>query len=173
MGKKIRQKISSETAALFKGGDNFVFANFTGLKAAVITQMRVHLRSKNIRMRVLKNSATAKALESVDKKAAASLIAGQMAVFYGVNDPVLISKELVALSAKNKALSLLGGYSSGAVLSGKDIVALSKMPTREAMLSITLGTIQMPATNLVSVLSAVIRKSLYAFKEIEKAKPQS
>jgi large subunit ribosomal protein L10 len=51
-----------------------------------------------------------------------------------------------------------------------DVEALSKLPSKDAMRGILLGTLQAPATSLVRVLNAPLLNVLYALKAYEEKK---
>lgn len=173
MPNKIKLKIADEMAGVFSKVNHCVFANYKGVSAAQINDLRSNLRGKNLKMKVIKNSTAVKALEQAGKKQFAGLPSGQTAIFYGADDPVVISKEVITWGDKHKLLKVLGGFSDGALLSQKDVVVLSKMPSKEVMIAMLLGTLNAPCTNFVGVLSAVTRNLAYALKEIEKAKSSS
>jgi len=58
----------------------------------------------------------------------------------------------------------------GKALSSDEVKVLADLPPRETLLSMVLATMNAPATNLVGALSGIMRKLLYALKEIEKGK---
>ena len=56
------------------------------------------------------------------------------------------------------------------MLRAEDVVALSKLPSREELLGKLLGTMAAVPTGFVRVLSAVPQKLLYAFSAIKDQK---
>jgi len=51
-----------------------------------------------------------------------------------------------------------------------DVEALSKLPSKNAMRAMLLGTLSAPATSLVRVLNAPLLNALYALKAYEEKK---
>ena len=60
-----------------------------------------------------------------------------------------------------------------AALSAADVEALSKLPSKDAMRGMLLGTLLAPATSLVRVLNAPLLNVLYALKAYEEKKNET
>ena len=80
------------------------------------------------------------------------------------------SKVLTAFASEFNAFSIRTAILDGSLLSADDVVALSKLPSRELLLAKLLGTMAAVPTGFVRVLSAVPQKLLYALSAIKDQK---
>ena len=71
---------------------------------------------------------------------------------------------------KNDKAAIKGAALDAAALSAKDVEALSKLPSKDTMRAMLLGTLTAPATSLVRVLNAPLLNVLYALKAYEEKK---
>lgn len=95
---------------------------------------------------------------------------GTTAVAVGFKEPVGPSKALAAFASEYSAFSIRTAILDGKLLSADDVVALSKLPSREELLAKLLGTMSAVPTSFVRVLSAVPQKLLYALTAIKDQK---
>jgi large subunit ribosomal protein L10 len=77
---------------------------------------------------------------------------------------------LAAFATEFNAFSIRTAILDGTLLSADDVVALSKLPSRDELLAKLLGTMSAVPTGFVRVLSAVPQKLLYALSAIKDQK---
>ena len=83
MSKRIKSLITAELQSKFKGADSVVVIDYTGIDSKTTGFVRAALRSKKVKMTVVRNAMAVKALEGAGLKAAATLLEGTNAVVYG------------------------------------------------------------------------------------------
>jgi large subunit ribosomal protein L10 len=115
--------------------------NYGGLKVTQLTTLRKELAQQNARAMVVKNTYLAKA-----------------------------AKILTEFVKKNNIASVKGASLEKAALSAADVEALSKLPSKDVMRAMLLGTLLAPATSFVRVLNAPLLNVLYALKAYEDKK---
>ena len=108
---------------------------------------RTELRSRNIRVLMVKNSTAARATEGTPLAPLFADLAGTAAICWGGEDIVSLAKEITKLvkDDKYKPFEARGGVMDGEALSGPQVEQVSKWPSRTEQLSILLGQILSPA----------------------------
>lgn len=135
-----------------------LLADYQGLKVSEMTKLRQELRKSSAELKVLKNTLASLALKDTEMAGLAQHFVGTNAVILSQGDPVTPAKILVKFAKEFEKAKIKGGFLSGKLLSAAEIEALSKLPSREEMLSKLLGSMLAPAQNWVNVLSAVPRQ---------------
>ncbi len=131
---------------------DMVFIGFQGLSAEEACAFRSELRSGGTKMRVIKNSVTRIALKEMGLEGPAMLIDGPMAVLHG-EEIISVARRAAEFGKKHRKLLIKGGVVAGEAVTGAEVIAYSKLGSREALLGTLLGVIIAPATRLVGVLS--------------------
>lgn len=154
----------------------------SGVKAAIVTEYRgltvdqmtalrgvvrnAYENDGAVKLRVVKNRLAKRALQTVKIEGLDKLLEGPTALATAKNDPVPLAKALVDFAAENEIFKIKGGNIEGKFVDLKQIMALAKLPSREALMSMLLSVMQAPARDLASVLAAVPRGLVTALKGI-------
>lgn len=129
-----------------------VVVDYLGLTVSEITELRKELREAGVKMQVVKNTMLRRAADAANIEGLDEVFSGPTAIAYHAEDPVVAAKILVD-SAKNlEALSIKGGLLEGVTATVEQIETLSKLPSREGLLSMLLSVLQAPMRNTASVL---------------------
>lgn len=91
---------------------------------------------------------------------------GMNAIVFSNQDEVAAIKALFQFQKDSEKLTIKEGYMDDAVLSPAQVVALSKLPGKNELISLLIRTLQAPATGMVNVLKANQRDLVYALKAI-------
>lgn len=167
MSKRLKALIVKELSNEFSGVDRCVIVGMTGIPALAADQIRTDLESKNVRLRVVKNTLAAVALAEVGMKGVDRFFEGASALVTGGSDIVDLAKIADALAQKSGGIVVRGGYGEGKVLSPEEVQALSKMPSREQMLGQLAYALGGTMSNFAGVLGAVQRNFLYALTALK------
>ena len=135
-----------------------VFANFSGLTVKAMGDLRGRCREQNVEFYVVKNRLLRRAAAQMDAAALAEMLKGPTGVAFGMKGPVEAAKVLTEFAKTNEKLSIKGGYLDGKLLSPSQVVALSKIPGRQELLSMLLSTMQGPTRNFVGTLHGLLSK---------------
>ena len=147
MQAELEKKISDEKI------DSFLVVSLRGVDGVTNNQMRGDLKSKGIKLVVVKNSLIRKALSQCKMEAGASLFAGPCAVVYGGDSIVDVAKKMTGLVKKVPSMEIKGAFLEGAVLDGKGAEGLSKMPSRSELQGLIVGAAQSPGRRLAGVIA--------------------
>ena len=152
-------------------GGSLVVLTYQGLTVEDSSALRDKIRAAGGRFRVVKNTMLRRAVAGTELEGVQEFCFGSTAVMIsGAEDPVTPVKELMAFAKDHEVITVKGGGIEGRVMSDKDVIALSKLPSKEQLLAKMLGSMNAPASNLVGALSGVARNLVYAVKAIHDQK---
>ena len=166
------EKISilNEVIERVKASDFCFILNYGGLKVTQLTALRQSLAKLDSRAMVVKNTYLGKVAKDQGWADVSAMLRGPTAVVTGTGDVTEVAKVLVDFVKKNDKASIKGASLESAALNAADVDALSKLPSKDAMRGMLLGTLLAPATGLVRVLNASLLNVLYALKAYEDKK---
>jgi len=166
------EKISilNEVIERVKASDFCFVLNYGGLKVAQLTSLRQGLAKLGSRVLVVKNTYLGRVSKELGWQDISAMLAGPTAVITGKGDVTEVAKVLVEFVKKNEIAAIKGASLDAAVLSTKDVEALSKLPSKDTMRATLLALMSTPATSFVRVLNAPLLNTLYALKAYEEKK---
>jgi large subunit ribosomal protein L10 len=150
-----------------------IVADYKGLTVPVLQELRHNLRRNDAEFRVAKNTLLIRAVEDTAFKGLQEHFVGTTAVTVSYGDPVTPAKIISDFCKDHPELKIRTGLLDGKLLSTDDITALSKLPSKEVLLSQMLSVMNAVPTGLVQVLSGVPRTFLYALQAIKEQKEQA
>ncbi len=162
-----KQKDVKGIATQLEGSQNMVFANFYGLKVKNVEELRRKCREANLSCVVAKKTLLSLALK--DKEKEIKNLQGEVMVIAG-KDEVAAAKIAAEFGKKNESLKLLAGISQGKWAGLAEITALSKLPSKEELLSRLVGSLNAPVSGFVRVLSGNLRGLVCALNAIKDKK---
>lgn len=174
---KTREQKEADVQALaeaFSSSKIAVMTDYRGLDVPAISELRSQLREASIGYKVSKNTLVKVAISQTDlKDADTSVFKGPMAIAFG-QDEAQTCKIIADFAKSNENLEIIGGIDeSGKVLSREDILALSKLPSRDVLVAQVVGTIAAPLSGFVRVLNGNITQLLYALNAIQDKKGEA
>jgi len=170
MSKVLRRKMVDDLAARFKDQKNLVLVSADGLTANQAVELRAQLREGKVRIRLVKNSVAVHTFRKLGIEAFEKhLAAGMNAIVYGP-DPLVIAKKLVAYRDKNHRPQVKFALIEGRAADAAAIEALSKLPGREQILGMFLGTLNGALQKFVSTLNEIPRSFLGTLKAVSEKK---
>ena len=135
-----------------------LWADYKGLKVTEINELRRELRGSDAQMQVVKNTLAKLAVADTELAPLGEHFQGTTAIVVSEGDPVGPAKVLVKFAKDREKPEIKVGFLSGELMESAQVLALSKLPSREEMLAKLLGSMQAPAQNWVNVLAAVPRQ---------------
>jgi large subunit ribosomal protein L10 len=173
MSKDIKKLMIDDISAKFKGIKECVVIDISALDSEATFSFRNDMREANIEVRGVKNSLARKAFEGEELESVGGVLKGACAISYSSEDSVSLAKALVKWAKSNDSLVIKGGLTEGNVLDGAGVLALSKMPSRDQLLSTISGQIMGPASQIASQLNAQGGAIAGAIKTLIENKEQS
>lgn len=159
-GKLVQQRNLDAVAALKAQIENYndvIFANYRGLTVEQMSDLRTRLRGQQAVFKVVKNRFAKIALSQLERPDASDYLTGPTAFALAAEDPTAVAKTLLEFS-RETPLTIKGGLIEGGVFSAEQVEAFSKLPGRNDLLAMLLGTMQAPVRNLAYALNGVTEK---------------
>ena len=152
---ELKQPIVQAIAEDIKYAASVVLVDYRGLTVAEDTALRKQLREAGIVYKVCKNTMMKRAFEGTDFAALDEHLEGPSAIAISKDDATAPARILCKFAKDAKALELKAGVVEGTVYDVAGLTELSKVPSREELLSKLLGSLQSPITNLARVLNQI------------------
>ena len=152
---ELKQPIVQAIAEDIKDAASVVLVDYRGLTVAEDTALRKQLREAGIVYKVCKNTMMKRAFEGTDFAALYEHLEGPSAIAISKDDATAPARILCKFAKDAKALELKAGVVEGTVYDVAGLTELSKVPSREELLSKLLGSLQSPITNLARVLNQI------------------
>jgi large subunit ribosomal protein L10 len=147
-----------------------VLADFTGLTVKAMGELRGLCREQNVEFHVVKNRLMRRAAAAADSAALTDILSGPTGVAFGMKGPIEAAKVLTEFAKTNEKLSIKGGYLDGKLLSAAEVTALSKVPSRDELLSMLMSAMQGPTRGFVGTLHGVLSKFVRTLDAIAQKK---
>ena len=160
---------------VFSKAKSAVVANYQGIDAQGITALRVHMRSRSVDFRVVKNTLARRAVKDTSLEVLGEDFKGPVSILVGFEDVVAPAKALAdfAKSGATKSPEIICGVVEGKKVSPEEVQALAKLPSREELISQMLSVFQGPTTNFAGVFSSLLRKLVGTLDAIREKKETS
>lgn len=165
-----KEAIVKDLAEKLKNSKAAVFAEYKGLTVKDITALRKELRSQGVDFKVLKKTLIDLSLKDAGIEAKANELEGQIAIAVSSGDEVAAAKIIANFSKANENLKIAGGILGKDALSKEEVVALSKLPSKEELLAKFVGTINAPVSGFVNALAGNIRNLVQVLKAVSDSK---
>lgn len=147
-----------------------VVSDYKGLKVTVFEELRRELKKNDAEIRVAKNTLLRRAAEGTGAEVLTEHFTGATAVTLSYADPVVSAKVISDFAKANEKFEIRSAVLDGKLLSQADVVALSKLPSKEVLLSQLLSVMNAVPTGFVRVLNGVPQKMAYLLQAIADSK---
>ena len=140
---------------LLKGSTIAVVTDYRGLSVTQISELRSSLRQSGIKYRVVKNTLARFAAREAERDELQGLLEGPTAIAFGYGDitePARVIAEYIRSS--RTPLTIKGALLERQVLTPGEVSSLSRLPSREVLISRVMGGLQAPIAGLLGVLQA-------------------
>ncbi len=154
MSKLVKGMIADQLKKSLDNVESAVLVNMVGLTANQANQLRGELEAKNIRVLVIRNLLAARATEGTCLNPLFKGLAGSSAICWGSEDIVSLAKEIIRLTDDKRfeKFEPKGGIMDGEAFSAAMVRDISKWPSRVEQLSMLVGQIMGPGSQLASAL---------------------
>ena len=155
MSKYVKELVTRDIKRRLEGVQDAVLVSCVGMDANTTNELRGELAEKNISMFVVKNSLARRATEGTSLAPAFEGASGSIAICFGGEDFVSLVKEVVRLDKDEDKFGKFvasGGVMDGDRLDADGVKAVSKWPSREEQISMLVGQILVPGSQLSAAL---------------------
>jgi large subunit ribosomal protein L10 len=165
-----KQAVVAEVSDQVSRAQAIVLAEYRGLAVGNMTELRKRARKSGVYLRVLKNTLARRAVAETPFSGLTDQMVGPL--FYGISaDPVAVAKVLHEFSRENiDKFTIRGGAMPNVVMTPLQVAELAKMPSRDQLLAMLLGTMLAPVTKLARTLNEVPGKFVRTLAAIREQK---
>lgn len=148
-----------------------VFAvDYRGLSVPQAAELRSKLRDADASFRIVKNSLTERAADQVGAEPLKPMLSGPTALTFVRGDAALAAKAIADYARATQLLPFKGGLMDGGVLDASQIVAISRLPSREVLYGQLVGVVASPVSGLVRTLGALVGGLAVALGQVREKK---
>ena len=143
MSKKVKELVSNDIKSRLQNVNDALLVNMIGMNSSSTYTLRKELRSKKIKILVVKNSMAARAATGTPLARMFDGVSGSAAICWGSEDIVSLAKAIseIIKSEKFPTFQPRGGVMDGEQLTADQMADVAKWPSRTEQLSLLLGQI--------------------------------
>ncbi len=153
MDRAQKEKVVEELGQIFESSGVVVVAHYAGLTVAEMQDLRARASEAGSAVRVAKNRLAKIALEGKPCESIGEYLTGMTVLTYS-EDPVAAAKVSEEFAKGNDKFVILGGAMGENALDRAGVTAVSKMPSREELISTIAGMLGAPASNIAGAIGA-------------------
>lgn len=152
MSKYVKEMMMNDLKDRVGETKDFLVVDIAKVDAITTNKMRLALREKEIAVLTVQNALAKKTLGELGVSSLDDVLAGPSTLVWGGEDIVALSKEITKWAKDIKTIEIKGGTVEGSSLDTAGVVALSKSPSREELISMIAGQILSPGAQLAGAL---------------------
>ena len=156
---ELKQPIVQAIVDDITDAQSIVLVDYRGLTVAQDTELRKQVREAGIVYKVCKNTMMERAFEGTDFAQLDEYLEGPSAIAISKDDATAPARIICKFAKTAQALEVKAGVVEGTVYDANGVAELSKVPSREELLSKLLGSLQSPITNLARVLNQIAEQN--------------
>jgi large subunit ribosomal protein L10 len=155
---ELKQPIVATIAEEIKDAQSVVLVDYRGLTVAQDTALRKELREAGVVYKVYKNTMMKRAFAGTEFEGLTECLEGPSAIVISKDDATAPARIICKFAKTADKLELKGGVIEGKVYDVAELTEISKIPSREELLSRLLGSMQSPITNFARVIKQIAEK---------------
>ncbi len=149
---------------------SLVAAEYRGLTAGEMTELRSKAREGGAYLRVVKNSLAKRALKDTEFECMEEVLIGPLILGFSMEDPGSAARIIKDFRKDHEALDVKAVSVSGQLLPASDLERLASLPTYDQAISILMSVMQAPVTKLARTLKEVPAKTTRAVAAVRDQK---
>ena len=150
-----KQVVIDEIKDKFERAESAVVIDYMGITVDEANAMRSKLREANVDYTVYKNTLVKRAVDGTDYAAIADVLEGPSAFAFSYDDATAPARVLNEAIKEFKKMEFKGGFVEGDYYDKDAITQIASIPSRDALISKFMGSIQSPVGKFVRTLAAI------------------
>jgi large subunit ribosomal protein L10 len=164
-----KEKVQQLTEAI-NAGKGIYLADFTGLNVEKVSNLRRQLRKAGVHVEVAKNTLLRIAVKGGDYDVLLPHLTGPTAILVASEEEIAPAKILDAFIREHKLPQVKLACLDGKIYQEQEVHELAKLPPKEILMGMFLGTLQAPLAQLAGVLMAPLRDFANVLDQVAKEK---
>jgi len=152
---KLEQKraIVDEVAQSASTALSIVAADYRGLTAADMTQLRASARNVGVKLKIVRNTLARKALQGTSFECMADTLVGPTLLAFASAEPGANARLLRDFAKTNEKLEVKSISLGGKLLGKEQLDVVANLPTKDEAIARLLMVIQVPIAKLIRTMS--------------------
>ena len=148
-----KETIVAEVAQVAANALSAVAAEYNGLSAAQMTELRARAREGGVYLRVVKNTLARRAVEGTDFACMQEGLVGPLVLAFSQEDPGAAARVIKDFSKQNEKLVVKLVSVGGKMLAASELDRLANLPTKEQAISMLMSVMKAPITKFVRTMA--------------------
>jgi large subunit ribosomal protein L10 len=165
-----KKTIVSEVAGVAKQAISLVAAEYSGLTAGQLTNLRKSAREAGVYMRVVRNTLARRALEGTQFACMQQELVGPLVLAFSQEDPGAAARLIKEFVKTNEKLKVKALAIDNKLLPPSGLNALASLPTRDEAIALLMSVMKAPITKLVRTMAEPHAKLVRTIAAIRDAK---
>lgn len=165
-----KQAVVDEIKAQIEASESVVVVAYSKLNVEDVTKLRSQFRAEGVDYKVYKNTMVRLAMNDLGYEGHDAVLTGPNAFVFSKEDMVSGPKIAAKFAEDHDGFVIKAGLMDGRMMSEEDVKKLSKMPSKEVLLSMVLRGLQGPISGLANVCQGTIRSVVYALNAVKEKK---
>jgi large subunit ribosomal protein L10 len=170
MNREQKGAVIAEIAAEIEAAEAIFAVDYRGISVPQAAELRTKLREADATFKVVKNSLTERAADEVGRGELKTLLVGPTALTFVRGDAALAAKAIADYARATQLLPFKGGAMGSESLGADQIVAISRLPSREVLYGQLVGVVASPVSGLVRTLGALVGGLAVALGQVREKK---
>lgn len=151
MSKYVKELMTDQIKADLGDTRSVLILDFKDLDAVSENKLRLDLRKKKIRIRALKNTLASRIFGEMGLQGLDQYLTGPSVAVWGGDGVAELAKEVADQVKKLKKPEIKGGAVDGVVIGPSQVEAITKLPSREALVARVVSLALAPAQRVLSL----------------------
>lgn len=150
-----KQAIVEEVNEVASVALSAVVAEYRGLSAAQMTELRAKARSQNVYIRVVRNTLARRAVENTEFTCMQDALCGPLLYAFSKDEPSAAARLLRDFAKQNEALKVTALSIGGQLLPRERIEQVATLPTKPEAIASLMRVMLGPITKFVTTLNQI------------------
>ena len=151
-------RIVEDMTESFQSAGSIFVTDYAGLKVSDMTELRARLREAGVRYRIVKNTLLRRAADNAGLSELCEHFQGPTAVALGPADAIPAAKVFDDFAKRLELPSVRTFIVEKKPYGPDDVKTLARLPSREALLSQLVASVEAPITGFIGTLDGIIRE---------------
>jgi large subunit ribosomal protein L10 len=168
MNREQKAAAIAEIAENIRESEAIFAVDYRGISVPQAATLRTRLREADASFRVVKNTLTERAADEAGDRAQGlkTWLSGPTALTFVRGDAATAAKAIATFSRETQLLTFKGGLLDGDALDAEQILAISRLPSRDVLYGQLVGMVASPITGLTRGLNALLSGVAIALNEV-------
>ena len=149
-----KKQIVAELKEQLSNAKSIILVDYRGITVSEDTALRKSFRNENVTYKVCKNNLLKRALEQLNITLEDKMFEGTTAIAFS-QDEVAPARIFCKATKDLNKMEVKCGVVNGKVMNANEVEALSKVPSKDVLIAMLLGTLQAPVSSLARALNLI------------------